>query len=247
MDRILMRRSAMRDQLFQMVGARGIAFVGVTTPEWIKFKRGEVDAHGRAIPNPYIGKVLKISQILAQINFSYENGVINANMREIAQQREIDGLRPLSTDDLREAAIHRYDRGVSWMVPLKNAEKLTPFCIHKKDQAKVAERGIEGVNLYLWIRSLDCIRSQFLNIETGEQVSKDILVPFMDKENKNAGENQGIENKEKRVVPRAFGFDGIATIKTSGEQWVCEEWFNNANASLRRAIEVIGGTLHVPD
>jgi len=244
--RLLLTREQLRDRLLGLTGATGVSFVAVTEPDWIKYKRNAKDDKGNKIPNTYIGNVVKVARVFGQVNFSYENAVLNANMREIEKQREDAHEPPLSPTDLRHEAIRRYEKGESWSQPLKVGDRLTPFCINKKDAAKIAAGEAEGVPLYLWFRSLDCIRVMFVNVATGDEVSRAELADFMTAKNEDAGENQGIEDPNKRVVPRAYGFSGVAEMNTRGECWVNESWYN-ANPNIRRAIEVVARTLKIPD
>lgn len=245
---ILLTRSQMIERLLDTKGAKGVAWVAVTDPAWVKFGRGMKDDKGGKVPNPFIGKVVKVAQIAGQINFIYENGVINSNMREIKAQREAAGEPALTDAELREAAIARYDRGDSWQMPYKVDGRMTPFCINKKDAEKVAAEGLQcGVPIYLWVRCLKAVDVRFFNRETGEEMTRSALEPYMTEKNEDAGANQGIEDKEKRVVPLAYGFGGLAVMKMDGNLLYAKSWHDESNAALRQTIETIAGMLVVPD
>lgn len=98
-----------------------------------------------------------------------------------------------------------YNRGVSWHEPWEGSST-----IHKhktKDE------------LYLFV---ECIanntpHSKFVDITTGNEIDKDLLVEFLPKESD--PENQGLDNP---IVVRTFKLDSIRQLKVSGEVYEVE-------------------------
>lgn len=129
--------------------------------------------------------VVKVSSFTGQINFDYENAVNN--------QRKREGISA------------QFEAQSSYAVPcFRDDGTMLPFAQHKTNSKK-----------YLRIRPLQTSDVKYVDQNTGEEISKDKLKPWLPAKSKSSS-----QETEKEVVFRLFDLDSVRSIGVDGKNFV---------------------------
>lgn len=127
------------------------------------------------------------------IKRSVQNGLVNFQYDEGVKRRLAkEGKDP-----------NEFESGTSWHEPVKLNGRLTPFCRHKKTG-----------DLYFRYQ-LHNSRSQFFNKNTGDEISKDALTPFL--YDSDSYKNQGLDEPLMIITPK---LSSIKEITFGGKRFI---------------------------
>lgn len=198
-------RNELREQLSTRKGAAMVSIVSTTEPAWrAKLKPHEVASEGDPqadqlvdaifavagvsdIPNPYRGKVHKISHVNGVINWRYANAVNNQRMREEQPLDEEGNVEHF------EALPRKWGQRIS-----REDGTITPLVEHKGRH-------------YLELKVERSLGHEYRDDE-GNVYDDETITPWLRKRSKSSR-----QQTDKEIILRDYALDSINEIRMDGE------------------------------
>jgi hypothetical protein len=185
-------RTELREQLMERRGASMVSIVSETEPKmYAKRKPSQLSSDALAgvtdIPNPYRGKVHKISHVNGVINWRYANAVNNQRARE-----------GQPTDE--EGNVEHFEA-----LPRKWGQRL------QRDDGTVTPLVEHKGRHYLELKVERSLGHEYRD-ESGEVVPQDDIAPWLYPHRKSAR-----QQTDKEIILRDYALDNIKQVRMDGE------------------------------
>jgi hypothetical protein len=212
----------LRDALLGLNGAQFAAYTAVTEPKMTKtivdplFKGDAETVKAPRIVNPYVDRVVKVNYYGGMVNFKYDEGVL----RRLAKENAAREKAGVPTKD--------FEGGEGWHRVVCVDGKMTPICVNKKIPVGAEDT---AEDFYLWFAIFRTRSPRYFDIETGAEIAKDEIAPYLPKRTEYA--NQGLDNP---LVYRIFKMAGIRRMRIGGECYEID-YRPEYGPALRAAVE----------